>query len=75
MDDPISLLQWPAMAVTLIAAWLRNDIPFDQWRLYKMGKSEKAALQRLKLRKDYDEARRRVAAVRHRSSPARHRSN
>ena len=22
MDDPISLLQWPAMAITLIAAWL-----------------------------------------------------
>lgn len=22
MTDPISLLQWPAMAVTLIAAWL-----------------------------------------------------
>jgi hypothetical protein len=22
MDDPVSLLQWPAMAVTLVAAWL-----------------------------------------------------
>ena len=22
MTDPISLLQWPAMAITLIAAWL-----------------------------------------------------
>jgi hypothetical protein len=22
MDDPISLLQWPAMAITLVAAWL-----------------------------------------------------
>lgn len=22
MSDPISLLQWPAMAITLIAAWL-----------------------------------------------------
>jgi hypothetical protein len=47
---------------TLILGWLRYEVPFDQWRGYEVGRSETAALQRLKLRHDYGEARTRLSS-------------
>ena len=41
--------------------------PFGQWRLYEVGRPEAAALQRLKLRADYEEARKRLGAVLYRA--------
>lgn len=48
---------------TPILGWLKHEVPFDQWRLYNVGKSEGTELQRLKLHDDYDEARKRLGAV------------
>ena len=48
---------------TMILGWLRYEVPFDQWHMYDVGKPETAALQRLKLRDDYDGARKRLGAV------------
>jgi hypothetical protein len=48
---------------TLIRGWLTYEVPFGQWRMYDVGKSEAAELHRLKLRDDYNEARKRLGAV------------
>ncbi len=47
----------------LIRAWLHDEVPFDQWRFYEPDKAETRMLRSLRLREDYDVARKRLAAV------------
>ena len=47
----------------LLSAWLEDRIPLDQWRLYPVGPAEVGVIENLGLRRDYDEARHRLAAV------------
>src|SRR5258706_6095938 len=47
----------------LIRGWLHDDVPFDQWRFYEPSRAETRVLRRLRLREDYDAARKRLGAV------------
>jgi len=47
----------------LIVGWLKYKVPFDQWHWYEVAQSETRVLQSLKLRADYEEARKRLGAV------------
>src|SRR5262249_12585181 len=42
----------------LIKGTLNYRVPFDQWRIYPMGRCERRVLGHLRLRTDYEQARR-----------------
>jgi len=52
-----------SLEFALILAWLRDEVPFDQWRPFPIGPKERSAIRALGLHREHELARRSLGAV------------